>query len=631
MGLKRDKKRGDKPRSTQPAADTSESSTEASSREGGSREGDSHESTALVSETPPSADELAGAASAEPGAAPEGSGDADRRDASDTDSEDASTRSLDGGPESDDSEPPPPPSGSARGKRSTELSTKVAASIGIAAAMALAVVLNILAVRHFKRWDLTTGGLFTLSDGTTQTLHGLSEPVTIVVLLSNGDPLQVSVEQILDAYGAETGQLKIQYIDPDRKPAEFIAAQQKYDLSAGRSEDGRTVADTAIVVVRGEKHHFITSQDLVAVEDADDMRARPRLEQAITGGIRSVLDESRPKVCVTSGHGEHGLDEGGDTGLAYLRERLVKNNYEVTSVFGEALTEKDPLAGCNLVILAAPTQPVPKADAAAIQRFIENGGSALLVTGPVPSEDANDYVDLGVGDLFALGGVKLEKAVVFETDPVHRFSRGYGEVFYPDIEAHAITAGLEREQDKGTRVVLNVSGALKDLGNGTTPMPLLKSTDKAVGLGDFFGWARDPKVPEKGDKDIGGPFVLAAAAERPKRSPSDDRGPRVVVIGCPTMLFGVNWREPHLRGNELFVESAISWLGSHRAFLDIPNRPTVSIGVRVTESSLQKIFVFVVGIIPALTGAIGLYIFLNRRKSPVAKKKSAEKVTGAKA
>ncbi len=519
----------------------------------------------------------------------------------------------------------PAEGGSARAKRSTELSTKVSASVALIAAIVVAVVANILAVRHYARWDFTKGGLFTLSDGTTQTLHGLSERVSIVVFLSSGDPLQVSVSQLLDAYGAETKQLSIEYIDPDRRPAEFIAAQQKYDLSAGRADDGRVVADAAIVVARGDKHHFITPQDLVAVDDADDMRARPRLEQAITGAIRDVLDDVHQKVCVTTGHGEHALDEAGDTGLAYLRERLVKNNFEVVPVLGEPTVDPGALDGCNVLLLAAPTQPIPAPEVALMKEFVDKGGSALLVAGPVPSEEANDYVDLGVGDLFALAGVKLEKAVVFETDAAHRFSRGFGESFYPEIVANPITVGIQREEDKGTRVVVSLTGALHDLGNGVTPLPLLKSTDKAVGVTDFFAWARDPKVPERGDKDLGGPFSLAVATERPKKNATDERGPRVVAIACPTVLYGVNWREASYRGNALLVESAISWLGSHRAFLDIPTRPAVDLGVRMTEDATRKIFVFTVGVLPGLAGAIGVYIFLLRRRSsgPKAKKEAA--------
>ena len=56
---------------------------------------------------------------------------------------------------------------------------KLSTSIGIIAAMVIAVVANVFVARHYKRWDVTRGGLYTLSDPTLQTLHvGHKEVIT---------------------------------------------------------------------------------------------------------------------------------------------------------------------------------------------------------------------------------------------------------------------------------------------------------------------------------------------------------------------------------------------------------------------------------------------------------------------
>ena len=39
---------------------------------------------------------------------------------------------------------------------------------GVAGAMLLAVLVNVFAARHYKRWDFTTHGLYTLSQATTK-------------------------------------------------------------------------------------------------------------------------------------------------------------------------------------------------------------------------------------------------------------------------------------------------------------------------------------------------------------------------------------------------------------------------------------------------------------------------------
>ena len=52
--------------------------------------------------------------------------------------------------------------------------------------MVLAVLVNLLVARHYRRWDWTQGGLYTLSDATVSTLRALEEPIRVYVLLSEG-------------------------------------------------------------------------------------------------------------------------------------------------------------------------------------------------------------------------------------------------------------------------------------------------------------------------------------------------------------------------------------------------------------------------------------------------------------
>ncbi|HVY48181.1 MAG TPA: Gldg family protein, partial [Minicystis sp.] len=238
-------------------------------------------------------------------------------------------------------------------RRGTTWVTKLSSSAGVVAAVFLAVLLNVLAARHFKRWDWTKGGLYTLSDATLSTLRGVEEPIQVYVLLSSGDPLSVAVEHLLDAYRAESSRIEVLPTDPDRHPAEFLAIQQRYGVVAGKTEDGRIVTDAEIIVVRGDEHRFITSKDLVEIDDADDTRARPRIEQALTGAIRGVLAKDEPVACFTTGHGEAALDAGGASGAGALRDKLVKNNFAIRTigpVKGERPEDARLIDACRVLI-----------------------------------------------------------------------------------------------------------------------------------------------------------------------------------------------------------------------------------------------------------------------------------------
>ena len=371
-------------------------------------------------------------------------------------------------------------------------------------------------------------------------------------------------------------------------------------------------------MVRGDKPYFLTTHDLVEVEDEDDMRARPRLEQAITGAIRSLGSGEKAKICFTSGHGEHSIEVGGGQGLGSLRERLVKNNYEPVELEGTRgaapTDEKTPIASCRVVVVAGPTERFPAADAARLRAYIEGGGNALLALGPQPDGDEQRYLDLGLDEVLATAGVKLDRDFVFERDPRLRSTQGFGETFLPTPRPHPITEGLLKEAAHGVGVVMTVGSSLTPTAAAAAaPVPLLSTSDKAFGMVDFFAWARNPVVPSPTDADKKGPLDVAFATELPKRRDGDPHGPRVVVVGSASVLMGANWQAEELRGTALFVESAMSWLAAKPVFMDIPNKPTFTAGLHVSEDSMAEIFRYVVIFMPLAPVLFGIAVRLRRR------------------
>ncbi len=297
----------------------------------------------------------------------------------------------------------------------TTAATKISASVGVIAAMVLALLVNILVSRHYRRWDWTRGGLYTLSDATTQTLRGIEEPIHVYVLLSEGDPLAVAVRHLLEAYRGETTRLDVEFVDPDRRAAEFIAVQQRFGIVAGKSEDGKIVADAAIVVARGDVPHFITTRDLVQLDEDDENRRRPRIEQALTSAIRAVLSQERPRACFVMGHGEGSVAAGagpGAGGLGPFRESLIKNNFEVVDEGAD-----DALEACRLLVIAGPTEKVPAAEVKRFISYADQGGSLLVALGPELDAERERAKNRGLGDLLARFGVASNDDFVFELDP----------------------------------------------------------------------------------------------------------------------------------------------------------------------------------------------------------------------
>lgn len=502
-------------------------------------------------------------------------------------------------------------------KAGSPLVTQISASVGIVAAMVLATLVNVFVARHYRRWDWTGGGLYTLSEATVATLRGLPEPVKIYVLLPGGDGLTLSVEHLLESYRAETSRLEVELLDPDRRPADFLALAQRYGVDAER-EEGRVVAGVAAIVVRGDRRELIRQQELVEIDADDDLKRRPRLEQAFTSALRAVSGGEHPRACFAAGHGESPSQP--------LRAHLTRSGYEVVTVSPARSVdpsqapppgESASLDGCKVLVLAGPTERVPAADVARYKAYLAGGGSALVALGPQPDSSDAGYLELGVAELLVPFGIKVDADFVFELDPRVRSPHGHGETFAPAPRPHPVTQSLMRAADKGLVPVVTSASSLSTTGAGATvPVPILVTSDQAFGMVDFFAWAKTGAPPIPGAADRKGPLTIAFAAEMPAppgAGAQGTHGARVVAVGSGGVLEGANWQSEDLRGTALFVESAVAWLTARPPILDIPQKPAFTAGIRVSDAWLAATFRYAVLYMPLASLLLGAAVYLRRR------------------
>ncbi|MCU0692482.1 MAG: GldG family protein [Polyangiaceae bacterium] len=493
-------------------------------------------------------------------------------------------------------------------------STKVISAVGVIAALVIAVLVNILSGRNYRRWDVTAARLYTLSEATVTTLRNLEQDVQVEVLLSSSDPLHGSVINLLEAYGGHTSRLDVRRIDPDRDQAEFAAVQQKYGIVAGRTEGGRVVADAALIVASRGKHWFITAGEMVDFSDVQEGQTKSKLEQVLTGGIRSVLGGERMRLCFSEGHSEFSLDDNSDQGLGELRDRLLKNNYDPISV---DTTKQDPAAaldGCEALIVVGPGVAFKQPEAEAIVARMRKGMGGFFLLNPMLDTDKRTQLDTGLGSVARAFGIGIANDYVFEQDDAFRLPKGTGEVFFPELKPHATTDALLGPAAAVTafRVVLMRSRSFDTPGGSAQPTAVLTTSDDAFGMMDFFSWVDLGGEPSKQPRDRSGPLTVGVASELPA-SQDGTRGARLVVLGSANPCFSHNWRDPSLRGNALFVGNAISWIAERPPIVDVPVRITPAATLRITEQSLSEVMRYVLLFMPAAAALLGLAVYLRRR------------------
>jgi hypothetical protein len=499
----------------------------------------------------------------------------------------------------------------------SQRATRVFAVAGVVAAGVVAVLVNVLAARHYRRWDLTGHHLYTLSAPTISTLRSLGETMDVDVLLASRDPLNGSVKSMLSAYQAETGRLNVRYVDPDWHPADFLALQQKHGIEAGRTEDGRVVADAAIIISRtGHKPFFVSGADIVDTS-GDDLRARSKMEQALTLTLRNAIDDDRPRICFLAGHGERQLDDGSARGLGELDRRLKKNNYDPVAVDTSRPDAKAPLAACRVAVIAGPTEPFGADEAAGIRTWFERGGNLFVLASPVPDASNRRIRSLSLEAITAAAGIGLGDDFVFELDPARKLPGGYGEQFLAEPKPHAITSGLAGDRNRDLKILMVAAQSLARLPGATViPAEILSTSKDAFGMTDFFGWVKKGGPPEKVSGDHPGPLPIAMASEllQNKDAGAKAHGPRMVVVGSASVALGQSWQEPVLRGGAVFTESALSWLAARPAIVDIPDKPAFA-GARIDENALGDVFRYVVFYMPGAVLLLALAVYLRRRST----------------
>lgn len=494
---------------------------------------------------------------------------------------------------------------------------KLHSVVGVAAAGLLAVMANWAVMRAPHRWDVTSNQLYTLSPATSQTLQSLSSPVELIVFLGESDPQMGSVRQLLEHYRAESSQLTILYVDPDRNPAQFVALQNRFRLSEGRSERGHLVSDAALLVVSGSERWVIPPEHIVHF-DPETGSVQPLLEQSLTEGLRQVLHPQVTRACFSEGHGEPGIDDGGPRGLAAVRQMFAKNNYSVQRVPLGMTAAPLALSACDLLVVVSPQQPFSTEATARIISAAERGLNVLLAMGPSLNGD-NPQKDVGLESLLELFQLRWGQELIFERDPERALPGGMGgEAFLAHPRPHAVTSGMLAGEEVRLSVMLQLAQSVQARPGAERTSSLLQTSERA------FGVSRDaifssPNVTEPGavdalKRDSTGPFSVAMVSELARSvGPARPRAGRMLALGSSTPLITSTWNDASLAGDRRFIESAVAWLVSRPALVRLPEKAGRKTALRLTEGSMARVARYVLLYMPLTALLVGALILLRRR------------------
>jgi hypothetical protein len=242
-----------------------------------------------------------------------------------------------------------------------------ALSSGLYAALAVALVfpLNVLA-DAWSPQPVETAYFRTSRVGpaTRGTAAGLTEPVTVYAFFPPGNDVLLALEPYLDTVDAAGGdQLTVEVRDQATSPA--------------LAEELKLTSNGWIVIQQGDSR---PSKFKMRLEKRRAERDLERFDELFLKNLLEATRGERQAYFVT-GHGEadHRVEDDDWRKLSDFRKALQDQGYDVDQVGAvDGLTEQVP-ADADVLIIAAPTEPLLEAEVETITGWLQEGGELLVL------------------------------------------------------------------------------------------------------------------------------------------------------------------------------------------------------------------------------------------------------------
>ncbi len=466
--------------------------------------------------------------------------------------------------------------------------------ISVVIGFGILVLVNYLASRHYRRFDWTRSGIYSLSEKTDKVLKDLKTPVTVTIFMNAESPLYRETTEVLSRYKAKNALITVESLDPTRNRAR---AEQLVKEFGVKSE--------TVVFKAGDKKKYVTSDQLA---ELDFTRARmggePTIkafkgEQEFTSAILAVTQAKAPKVVFTTGHGERKSDARARDGFFSVAETLRRDNCTVED--WPSLGAADVPAGTDAVVIAGPKTAFTEPEAAVLKKYLENGGRALLFLDAELEPGAATMSDFGLKGVLADVGLRLDSDIV--VDPKNALPlMGAETVFAKSFRAHPITRILE-----GSAVVFPLARSI-----GVVEKPPAGWTDTILVETSADGWGETDLANlenvKKDDKDVKGPVPLAVAAES---SPPGKPKSRVVAFGDADFASMGGMSNG---ANIYLVSAAINWVLERESLVAIPPKPADQVSLNLSRGDIARMTIIALLLLPLAAVGLGLAVWVKRRR-----------------
>lgn len=434
--------------------------------------------------------------------------------------------------------------------------------------MALLVIINFLAIRNPKVWDVSQNKVHSLSPQSIQLIQQLKSDVYVKFFYEKGtaesEAGRKQFTTLIHRYQDYSDRIKLEFVEVNENPEQA----QKYGVREGRG----------VVFVDYEGRH-------ARVDKVD--------EQEVTSALIKVLRTEQKKVYFLTGHSELAVDNGSNPRGAFMAKQFLEGSRYLVENLNLTQTSEVP-ADAAAVLAMAPEQAFLEMEIAQLREYLKKGGHLLLAINPGSQS--------GLNALLKDVGLELKNNYVVTT-----VKTAMGEAINPQVtmvNIFSTTSPITKLFTSTEMVLFRLPSAIVK----TTPQIPGFTYEDVIGTGQNSVAFADKSF--KGEKEKG-PFVVGVSVKG--KMPGAAEGSKdlnMVVFGSGDFL-----------GNQLILQNlnrdlflnTVAYLAENEELISItPREADVTSMNMTTMQSYVFFFGFLIPL-PLIFFVISLVIWLRRR------------------
>jgi len=467
--------------------------------------------------------------------------------------------------------------------------------VQIGAILFLAIVVNFLAFKHYKRWDLSRDQKYALSDKTKRFLNTLKDKMRITVFFSPSTPITSDIQNLLTEYQyAGKGKIDVEQIDPERSLSRAKELFDKY----------KVVTDESLLVLDYDGRNKTVKASEMADVDQSGMAfgEGPRVaafkgEQAITSAMIDLVEGKKKTLGYVTGHKEPALSAP-TSPITLLKTFIENENIKFQEL--NLLDQPAIPADVNAVMIVGPQYDFSDREMQVLRDFWDKQGRILVLVDPAANTPRlRAYLDeIGVK-------VNDDRLMVFLRTGIQELA------LTRDVQAHFLGDSpiTKRLADVRAIFVGGTASLTLNPNRGQAAniqlQPLIQAEKAYFAETDYNS---DDQVKLQADAKKAGdvPLIIAASAEKGGSADARVRvnSSRLIAVSNATFVQDSAIMQDQAALD--FVSGAVNWLLSREQMIGIAPKIPKPLTFSLDPEGLRRLrwILLVLTLIPAVIGTV---------------------------